>query len=351
MTPKQSKEQSMEKVQFGVRVPNSGPLSSPENIVRAAQEAERMGFDSVWVHDHVVWSSEMHRHHISSGSAEAIADDQTADFYESLMILSYLAAETKDVTLGVACLVLPLRNPIYAAKQTATLDRLCDGRLIVGVGLGSKASMESNEFDVFGISSTRRGSMTDDYMQAMQAIWTQPLASYDGRYVQFSDAEMFPKPLQSPHPPMWVGGWTDHAAVRTAKYGDGWIPGWLSPSEMARGAQLLRETATEHGRDPKAITIAVEKLAAIAPTREAALERALPTVRTSSNTYERDVDDIQFALDRHIFGSVDDVRRRVAEFVDAGVTHFELKFMYPTIDDLLGQMELWAREIQPAYRD
>jgi alkanesulfonate monooxygenase SsuD/methylene tetrahydromethanopterin reductase-like flavin-dependent oxidoreductase (luciferase family) len=219
----------------------------------------------------------------------------------------------------------------------------------VGVGLGSKASMDSNEFEVYGISSTRRGSMTDDYIQAMQAIWTQPLASYEGRYISFTDAEMYPKPQQKPHPPLWVGGWTDHAAVRTAKYGDGWIPGWLSPSEMARGAELLRTTAAEHGRDGDKITIAVEKLTAIAPTREAALERALPTVRTSSNTYERDVDDMQFALDRHIFGSVEDVRQRVAEFVDAGVTHFELKFVYPTIDDLLAQMELWATEIMPEY--
>jgi probable F420-dependent oxidoreductase len=344
-----TKEQSMAKVQFGVRVPNSGPLSSPENVVRAAREAERMGFDSVWVHDHVVWSSEMHRHHISSGSAEAITDDQTADFYEALMMLAYLSAETERVKLGVACLVMPLRNPIYAAKQTATLDRLCDGRLIVGVGLGSKASMDSNEFDVFGVSATRRGTMTDDYIQAMQAIWTQPLATYDGRYISFNDAEIFPKPLQKPHPPVWVGGWTDHAAVRTGKYGDGWIPGWLSPSEMGRGAELLRRTAIEHDRDPDAITIAVEKLTAIAPTREKAFELALPTVKASSNTYERDVDDMQFALDRHIFGSVEDVRRRVAEFVENGVTHFELKFMYPTMDDLISQMELWAAEIMPEY--
>jgi probable F420-dependent oxidoreductase len=340
----------MAKVQFGVRVPNSGPLSSVENIVRAAQEAERLGFDSVWVHDHVVWSSEMHRHHISSGSAEALADSQDADFFEALTILSYLAAKTEAIKLGVACMVVPCRNPIYAAKQIATLDHITGGRLIAGVGLGSKASMDSNEFEVFGVPTTKRGVMTDDYLQAMQAIWTQPLATYDGRFISFKDAEVFPKPKQSPYPPLWVGGWTDHAAVRTAKYGDGWIPGWLSPAEMARGAGLLRKTADEHGRDASKITIAVEKLTAIATDRDTALERALPTVKASSNTYERDVNDMQFALDRHIFGSVDDVKRRVEEFVAAGVTHFELKFVYPTVDDLLSQMQLWADEIMPEYR-
>jgi probable F420-dependent oxidoreductase len=340
----------MSTIKFGVRIPNSGPLSGVENLVTAAQEAERLGFDSVWVHDHVVWSSEMHRHHISSGSAEALAEDQTADFYESLTTLAFLAARTQRVQLGVACLVMPMRNPIYAAKQTMTLDHLTGGRLIVGVGLGSKATLSSNEFDVFGVPHSARGPMTDEFIDAMKAIWTQPLASYHGKYVDFTDAEIFPKPHQQPHPPVWVGGWTDHAAVRTGVRGDGWIPGWLSPAEMAKGAELVRRTAEEHGRDPDRITIAVEKLASIAPTREEGLELALPTVRTSSTTYERDVDDITFATERHIFGSVDDVRRRVDEFVQAGVTHFELKLMYPTMDSLLEQMALWAEKVFPDHR-
>lgn len=340
----------MAKVSFGVRVPNSGPLASVENIARAGVEAERMGFDSIFVHDHVVWSSAMHRHHISSGAHEALSDDQSADFYESLTTIGYLAAVTSRVQIGVACLVMPMRNPIYAAKQLATLDHLSGGRLIAGVGLGSKASLESNEFEVFGVPFSRRGPMTDEYVEAMRAIWEQPLASYDGRFVSFTDAEIFPKPVQRPGPPVWVGGWTDHAARRTGRLGDGWVPGWLSPSEMARGAQVVRDSAVEHGRDPDAITIAVEKLTVIDRDHDAAMARAIPTVTTSSTTYERDVDEIQFALDRHIFGSVEDVSRRVAEFVDAGVTHFELKFIYPTIEELLAQMELWAQEILPQYR-
>lgn len=339
----------MTEVSFGIRVPNSGPLASVQNIVRAATEAEALGFDSVFVHDHVVWSSEMHRHHISSGAHEALLDDQTADFYESLTTLSYLAAVTERVKLGVACLVMPTRNPIYAAKQLATLDHLSGGRLLAGVGLGSKASYESDEFAVFGVPFKARARMTDEFIEAMREIWTQPLASYEGKYVRFKDAEIFPKPLQEPMP-LWVGGWTDFAARRTGRLGDAWVPGWLSPTEMARGAQIVRDTATENGRDPDAITIAVEKLTVIAKDRDTAMARAIPTVDTSSNTYERDVDEIQFALDRHIFGSVEDVKRRVAEFVDAGVTHFELKLIYPTMDDLTEQMNLWAQEIMPLYR-
>ncbi|ANW65510.1 hypothetical protein BCA37_19760 [Mycobacterium sp. djl-10] len=331
-------------------MPNSGPLSSVANINRAAVEAEEMGFDSIFLHDHVVWSTEMHRHHISSGAHEALDSDQSADFYEALTTIGYLAAKTSRVRIGVACLVMPTRNPIYAAKQLATLDHLSGGRLIAGVGLGSKASKESSEFDVFGVPFSARARMTDEFVEAMRAIWTQPLATFSGQHVEFKDAEIYPKPLQKPGPEVWVGGWTDAAARRTGRIGDGWVPGWLSPSEMARGAVIVRDTAIENDRDPSKITIAVEKLTVIDTDRDAAMARAIPTVQTSSQTYERDVDQIQFALDRHIFGSVDDVKRRVGEFVDAGVTHFELKFIYPTMDQLTRQMELWAAEILPAFR-
>ena len=340
----------MARIEFGVRVPNSGPLSSIANIVQVAKAAEQMGFDSVWVHDHVIWSSEMHRHHISSGSAAALGADQTADFYESLTTLGYLAAKTSRIKLGVACLVMPTRNPIYAAKQTATLDHLSNGRLIVGVGLGSKATESSSEFDVFQVPFAARASLTDEYIEVMKTLWTEPLASHVGKTVQFKDAEMFPKPLQQPGPPIWVGGWTDKAAERAGRLAEGWIPGWLSPAEMARGRDVLRATAERHGRDADGIVVAIEKLATIDADRDTALERALPTVKQSSLTYERDVDDMQFALDRHIFGSVDDVRRRVQEFADAGVTHIELKLLYSTIDELLEQMTLYAESIMPEFR-
>ena len=185
----------MNKISFGVRVPNSGPLSSIENIVKATKTAEELGFDAVWVHDHVVWSSEMHRHHISSGAAEALTDTQDANFFEATTILSYLAAETKKIVLGVACLVMPCRNPIYAAKQYSTLDHPCQGRLLVGVGLGSKATRESDEFGVFGVPYDRRGDRTDEYIEAMKAIWTQPLASYKGNFIEFNNAEVYPQAI------------------------------------------------------------------------------------------------------------------------------------------------------------
>jgi alkanesulfonate monooxygenase SsuD/methylene tetrahydromethanopterin reductase-like flavin-dependent oxidoreductase (luciferase family) len=124
----------------------------------------------------------------------------------------------------------------------------------------------------------RRGDRTDEYIEAMKAVWTQPLATYKGEFIEFKDAEVYPKPVQKPHPPVWVGGWMKLAAKRAGKYGEGWIPGWLSPKEMKVGCDILAQTAKENGRDPKKITIAVEKLATIAKTRDEGLQLAAVSI-------------------------------------------------------------------------
>jgi alkanesulfonate monooxygenase SsuD/methylene tetrahydromethanopterin reductase-like flavin-dependent oxidoreductase (luciferase family) len=163
----------MNKISFGVQSAEFRPLSSIENIVNAAKSAEELGFDAIWVHDHVVWSSEMHKHHISSGAAEALNDTQDANFYEATTMLSYLAAETKKIVLGVACLVMPCRNPIYAAKQYSTFDHLAKGRLLsawvsVPKRRASRTSSASSACPTSGAAIA-----PDEYIEAMKAIWTQ----------------------------------------------------------------------------------------------------------------------------------------------------------------------------------
>ena len=123
------------KVSFAIRVPNSGPLASPSSMLAVAQEAEAFGYDSVWVHDHLTWSDEIHCTDIPSGSDDTHTGNATPDFYEAMTSLAYLAGQIKKVRLGIACVVVPCRNPLLAAKQIATLDMLCDGRLDSDAGV------------------------------------------------------------------------------------------------------------------------------------------------------------------------------------------------------------------------
>ncbi len=136
-------------MKFGIRLPNSGPLATRKNIVEVADSAERLGFESVWVHDHILWGTEQHRTHLSAGSAEALDESQKPNFYESITTLSYIAGRTSNVKLGIAVLVLPLRNPLVVAKQLANVDVLSEGRLIVGVAPGAP-SITRHEFEAVG---------------------------------------------------------------------------------------------------------------------------------------------------------------------------------------------------------
>jgi probable F420-dependent oxidoreductase len=339
----------MSKIEFGIRIPNSGPLTSPANLIRAAREAEALGFDAAWVHDHLAWTPYMHRYHVSCGAVEAVRDEQTPDFLESLMVLSHVAAVTERINLGVAVVVLPARNPVILAKQWATLDVLAGGRTIFGIGMGSPASLGSDEFAASGYPRQGRAKRMDEFTEVLRAVWEQEVVNFEGEFVQLKEAWIHPKPLQKPSPPIWVGGGTEFAIRRAARIADGWIPGWRTPEEMKQGTKLLAEEAEKHGRNPK-MPVGIEVMTSVASDRQTAFDRGSATVLAGLKSYERTFDTGEAALAQCIFGSMDDAKRQVEAFIDGGVTHFELRFIYSTMDQLSEQLELWAKHIMPAYR-
>ncbi len=334
----------MKKVSFGNRLPNSGPLASPDAIIKVACESEAMGFDSVWVHDHLTWTAEIHKTHISSGSEEALKERENPDFFEAMTTLAYLAGIVKSARLGMACLVVPCRNPLYAAKQIANLDVLSGGRLDLGIGIGSPATIKSREYEVLGVNRRVRGKICDDYMKAMKAIWTTNPSTYEGRFVSFTDAEIFPKPLQQPHPPLWVGGWTEPAMKRTALLGDGWLPAWLTPEDIGARFQQVKAMARQHGRDAEAIHLGIEVYVSIDQDSSTAKKNAIGTFQASRGTYEREMT-LEFLEKVSLIGSPEEIRKKIREYVDAGVSHFEVKFIYPTIERLLEMMALFSKEV------
>lgn len=335
---------SAPRITFGIRVPNSGPLASQAAIVQVAKESEALGYDSVWVHDHLTWTGEIHRTHISSGSEEALESNPDPDFYEAMITLAYLAAVVPSVRIGVACAVVPCKNPLQLAKQVATLDVLCGGRLDFGVGIGSPATIKSREYEVLGVDRRLRGKIADDYIQAMQAVWTSHPSFYDGRFVSFKDAEIFPKPQQKPYPPLWVGGWTEAAMKRTARLGDGWLPAWLTPEDIGARYRQVKEMANALGRNGDSIHLGIEVYATIDEDSEKAKKDAIGTFSASRGTYEREMS-LEFLEKVSLIGSPAEIREKIRAYARAGVSHFEIKFIYPTLGRLSEMMNLFAAEV------
>lgn len=332
-------------MKFGVRLPNSGPFASAKNIVEVAEEAERLGYESVWVHDHILWGTEQHKTHLSAGSAEALDESQKPNFYESITTLSYIAGKTSKVRLGIAVLVIPLRNPMVVAKQLANLDVLSGGRLTVGVAPGAP-NITKHEFEAVGVDYERRGRITDEYIAAVKRLWNENLPTFTGAFTSFKDAQMFPKPAQKNLKVLIGGGErgiSPRALQRVVELGDGWIPAYLTPEEVQSGVAEIRQEFTVKGRDPADLMVVHEMFTAIDLDNSAARASASKSLSTNFVSVEE-------GLKRSLVGTPDELKNRLEAYNSAGVDTTELKFVYSDIVGLKRMMKLFSNDVIPSFR-
>lgn len=200
-------------------------------ILSAAGAAERAGFAYVSCSDHPF---------IPASRAAAMGPT----WYDAGSTLAFVAGATRRIRLLTHVLVTPYRHPLLVAKQFGTLDHLSGGRVILGVGSGHLKP----EFRTLGADYEHRGRVTDEYLQAIIAAWTQEVAAFEGETIRFRDAMVAPRPAQTPHPPIWVGGNSAPAVRRAARFGDGWVPWELTPGEFAALVTRARALRGEHGR-------------------------------------------------------------------------------------------------------
>jgi len=242
-------------MQYGAFLPHIGPLARGDvlnNIRTTAQTAEALGYDSVWVGDHIVTPLAITSPYPYTASG-AFPLDPHAPILEPLTVLSFAAACTTTIRLGTAVLVLPHRNAVVTAKTVATLDVLSAGRVILGVGVG----WMEEEFGALNAPFADRGPLSDESVAFMKALWTADSASFSGRFHQFPELGCEPRPVQRPHPPIWLGGHTGPALRRIVEYGDGWAAVVFSPEEFAERVDKLRDRAAKAGRDMSTITLCV----------------------------------------------------------------------------------------------
>lgn len=239
-------------MRIGISLLNNWGIDDVQALVGLATRAEELGFDSVWVHDHVF------------NVGHVFDRIGGRPYYEPLTLLSFVAARTERVRLGTSVLVLPYHNPIRLAKTVATLDVLSGGRVILGVGVGAI----EKEMEAMGSAFKERGAITDEAIAVMRTLWTEEDPRFDGTYSHFADMKFSPKPLQTI--PIVIGGVSRAAIRRAARLGDGWQPLGLSPEALEQGITALREEARVAGRDVTKIPVSIAlSLAAPRPGRYA----------------------------------------------------------------------------------
>jgi probable F420-dependent oxidoreductase len=284
---------TLKRIPFGLSLPHRSPDPLDVGAVRqVAQRAEALGFRDLWVTHNAL---------------------DSAFSFDSVVVLTYAAAVTTKIRVGVSVIVLPVQHPVQVAHQITTLDNVSNGRAILGVGLGRE-----HHYAEFGVPREHRVRRFREGVELIKALWTEPKVDYRGRIFQLDGGTMALKPVQKPHPPIWLGGDHPDAVRRAAAIGDGWMgSGGSSMATFARSVPILRAELEKRGRDPatypisKRVFLSVHERADVA---RAELHRWFTTVYHNPEGTDAS----------GIHGTPAQVRARLEELVAMGANHILL---------------------------
>ena len=324
-------------MKYGFEVPGTGPLAGPDALTRVARHGEELGFEIAALGDHIVVPRAIDSIYPYTESGEfagewAHTEESTGSgiMFEQLTVLAYLAARTETIRLLTSVTVLPYREPVLTAKILATLDVLSGGRLDLGMGAGW---MREEFVALQSPSYARRGAVTGEYIAAFKELWTSPNPEFTGEFVSFANIAFEPKPVQRPHPPIWIGGESPPAVRRAARYADVWYPFGNNPrhpldslEKLEAGIGRLRGETEVAGRDRDAVRIAY--------SAEMFYSDAGPRYETDGT--------------RHLLtGEPGQVAGDIAALADLGVEHLMLDYEGATIDETMRRMDRFANKVRP----
>ena len=304
----------MARVRLAVGIPQAWTTGGIDRagIRQVLEQAESLGFESAWVVEQVL------------GSVPSL---------EPVELLTWAAAVTSRIRLGTAVLLTPLRSPVHLAKSLATLDQLSGGRLDVGIGLGGNAKV----YPAYGITAARRVARFNEGLRLMRALWTEPRVTFAGEFWQLENAAMEPKPIQRPHPPLWLGGHHPDALRRAIPWAAGFMgAGSASTATFAREVELLRRLLAEAGRDPATMDVGKRVYVAVDRDRERAGRRL---AEYFGAFYGRP----PLAAEVSVWGSVDECAAGLREVVAAGA---RLLLLNPVFDER-EQLEVLTADVVP----
>jgi alkanesulfonate monooxygenase SsuD/methylene tetrahydromethanopterin reductase-like flavin-dependent oxidoreductase (luciferase family) len=309
-----------------------------------------MGLWGVSVNDNLpTWSIDDWRQYPATGvSLENDRPDlKCVNYYDPLGTLAFVAGVTEHVMLMSCVLALPLYHPILLAKWAASIDQLSGGRLILGVGIGGSSNAKYANLSSSGLNLADpkiRGELTDEYILAIKKLWTEDVATFNGKYCNFFNIEAYPKCVQTPHVPMWTAGWKIRSCRRAAQQSDGLIPNLASPEEVKWLKTKIKKIAEKVGRSGVDFKILCSTWAFVAKSRDEALTASWKMVEKSVTDRYR----VDKSSNRVLIGSARDIIDTIEAFRDAGAYGFELRVIYRNVDDLLKQAKSFA-EIQNSF--
>jgi probable F420-dependent oxidoreductase len=238
-------------MKIGFALPNIGPVGTSEGVSKVAQRAEALGYESLWTIERLLWPVKPQTPY--PATPDGLLPEPYKYILDPLDSLTFAAGLTKTIALGTSVLDIPYYNPVMLARRLTTLDRLSNGRLRVGFGLG----WSKDEMDAVGADLADRGARADEFLQVLKAIWNTNPVEFHGKFYQVPKSYLNHKPVQKPHPPIYLAAFAPRALKRVATVADGWNPVSISADGMAQMLGSIKQMAKEAGRDPSSLRMLV----------------------------------------------------------------------------------------------
>ena len=250
-------------MKFGLRLPGAGPYAGPEAIVAFAQRAEALGFDSLWMTDHIALPVDVRTRYPYRADGKFFWPPETP-YLDTVLTLAWAAAATERIQVGTSVLIAGWHHPVNTAKALATLDVLNGGRTICGIGTG----WMREQFEILGAPFESRGARTTEYIRLLKHLWSADEIDFQGEHFSFSGFKLYPKPARQPSIPIWCGGKSEGVLRRVAAVADGWHPLYITPDELETKLGRLEGYLAEHGRTLGELTLSAR------PVDQATLDAA-----------------------------------------------------------------------------
>lgn len=298
-------------MKVGIFLPQIGDNSTKDNILYIAKESEKAGFDSVWVLDRLLWPLNPQTPYVAS--SDGSLPIQYQNVLDPLTTLTYVAAVTNQILLGTSIIDMFFQNPVELAKRFATLDILSDGRSIAGLGIG----WSKDEYEVSGVPFKNKGDRADEYVQVLKKIWTDEIVEFKGQFYNIPPSKIDPKPVQKPHPPILLGGFSPKTFSRIVNYANGWIgiAGFSPLEQLGQMINGLREEARKNNKDPSKIEVVIGAYPNI-------LESASSSARTRVP----------------MTGTIDQIGSDIEQIKAMGVNHMFFGHMFTSIGQDVNKM-------------
>jgi probable F420-dependent oxidoreductase len=237
----------------GMLIPHLGDSVTRDNVIYIAKEAEKEGLDSVWVLERLLWPLKPQTPYVATPDGTLPVEYQNV--LDPLETLTYLAGITDKISLGTCIIDMLFHNPVVLARRFATLDILSRGRAIAGLGIG----WSKDEYEVSGVPYKHRGERANEFLQVLKRIWIDEVVEFKGQFYSIPASKIGPKPVQKPHPPILLGGFSPNTLLRIVNYADGWLPvaGFGPLEQLEQSINGLREGARKANKDPSKIRIFV----------------------------------------------------------------------------------------------